>query len=285
MTDNNEQPQFNSSETFEIREESTHNFRTEIPNIVFSIGLSPSAFLLYASLKKIAGDNGKCFASNATLAEFTGLSDKTIREAKKSLELPQPLLGNKPLIKRTSGMRDSKAQSPDIISITDIWEDNFQNCFTVGKNYRGGRQNLPRGSVKFTEKEDPLKKNHPKKDDDRGRAQEKEDFRKDDLYSLWSNAGKDWTSPEIEEAWDRHEKSGEPISKPLAYFDKIIYNLRNRKPLQERKECKKPKKKKSKPSSPSTMDLDTPSPRLQKLDLEIKKKLYSMRTCPALGIF
>lgn len=97
---------------------------TQLPNIVFEIGLKPLELALYAHLKRAAGATGKCFKSTATLARETGMGTGTVSRTKTALEARWPALGNKPLI-RTKEIPNPKGGKPfQEITITDIWKAN-----------------------------------------------------------------------------------------------------------------------------------------------------------------
>lgn len=99
-------------------------YRTEIPNIVFALGLTPFELALYCHLKRTAGAEGKCWKTTKTLAAETGMSGGMISQAKEGLEQTRPELGGKALIQITRD--ESKPGRPrHIITITDIWIDNF----------------------------------------------------------------------------------------------------------------------------------------------------------------
>lgn len=97
---------------------------TQLPNIVFEIGLKPLELVLYAHLKRAAGTNGKCFKSTATLARETGMGAGSVSRTKTALEARRSILGNKPLI-RTREVSNPKGGKPfQEITITDIWKAN-----------------------------------------------------------------------------------------------------------------------------------------------------------------
>jgi hypothetical protein len=60
-------------------------YRTELPNIIFLLGLTPYELALYAHLKKTAGPGGACWKSTQTLAGETGMSTGMVSKAKKML--------------------------------------------------------------------------------------------------------------------------------------------------------------------------------------------------------
>lgn len=92
-------------------------YRTEVPNLVFEMSLSPYALALYMHFRRTAGDDGKCWKSTRTLASDTGISAGTISKARKELE-ERKLIG---------------VQYPEnnnksiIVTIIDIWPENFQH--------------------------------------------------------------------------------------------------------------------------------------------------------------
>jgi hypothetical protein len=99
---------------------------TQIPNIVFEIGLKPLELVLYAHLKRAAGAtaNGKCRKSTATLARETGMGVGTVSRTKSALEAKRLELGNRPLI-RTREVTNPRGGKPfQEITITDIWKIN-----------------------------------------------------------------------------------------------------------------------------------------------------------------
>lgn len=99
---------------------------TQIPNLVFEIGLKPLELVLYAHLKRAAGasPSGKCFKSTATLAKETGMGAGTISRTKTALESKRSALGNRPLI-RTREIPNPRGGKPfQEITITDIWKLN-----------------------------------------------------------------------------------------------------------------------------------------------------------------
>jgi hypothetical protein len=99
---------------------------TQLPNIIFEIGLKPLELVLYAHLKRAAGASasGKCFKSTATLARETGMGAGTVSRTKTTLEAKRAALGNRPLI-RTKEVTNPRGGKPfQEITITDIWKAN-----------------------------------------------------------------------------------------------------------------------------------------------------------------
>ncbi len=92
-------------------------YRTEIPNLIFEMGLSPYALTLYIHLKRTAGQNGKCWKSVRTLASETGVSKSEIARTRKELEERELITVEQP----------KDPRKPSVVSIVDIWEMNFDH--------------------------------------------------------------------------------------------------------------------------------------------------------------
>jgi hypothetical protein len=149
------------TQTFQAQDlSSNHKYRTELPNIIFELGLSPYEFALYCLYKKIAGDQGYCFRRGKTLAKEVGISERSLREVKKTLCAPRPELDGLSLITITPRFKPgTKERDTDVVTINDIWPVNYQKlsmsgtkCLTPPAPHAGGP--APRA-----EKEDPYKKN------------------------------------------------------------------------------------------------------------------------------
>lgn len=93
---------------------SMHRYRTEIPNIIEDMDLSVYAFRLYVRLKRVAGDDGKCFYTTRELAEQCRMSVGAVSNAKQELV-------EKDLIRIDSGGQWVR----DNITIVDMWPANF----------------------------------------------------------------------------------------------------------------------------------------------------------------
>lgn len=93
---------------------SMHRYRTEIPNIIDDMDLSVYAFRLYVKLKRVAGDDGKCFYTTRQLAELCRMSVGAVSKAKQELV-------DADLIRVES---DGKWVR-DNITIVDLWPANF----------------------------------------------------------------------------------------------------------------------------------------------------------------
>jgi len=99
------------------REKSEHEYFTMLPNLVDDTSLDVYAFRLYVHLRRVAGDNGKCWQSTRTLAEHCRMSVGRISEAKQTL-LEHGLI----VLKHEPG----PGGIHHIITIADIWSQNME---------------------------------------------------------------------------------------------------------------------------------------------------------------
>jgi hypothetical protein len=98
---------------------------TQIPNIVFSLGLSPFELTLYVYLKKVAGASGACWQRTGTLADATNMSDGMISKAKAGLSRPRAELNGKALIVIAEEKNRHGGKNRHVIRLSDIWPENF----------------------------------------------------------------------------------------------------------------------------------------------------------------
>lgn len=91
-------------------------YRTEIPNMIDDMGLNVYEFRLYVHLKRVAGAAGVCWQGTRTLASHCHMSLSSVSAAKVSL-------AEKGLITITE--RDRSMGESDLITIVDIWRENF----------------------------------------------------------------------------------------------------------------------------------------------------------------
>jgi len=70
------------------QEETKPRFWTQLPNLIFEMGLSAKAIALYAAIKRSAGssDGGQCTRSTRTLARNAGMSVNSVVRAKRELD-------------------------------------------------------------------------------------------------------------------------------------------------------------------------------------------------------
>jgi hypothetical protein len=112
---------------------------TQIPNILFSLGLSPYALTLYVYFKKVAGEGGACWQKTSTIAKATGMSDGMVTKAKAELSKPRPELKDdpqgkaKPLIVIANRNNKHGGKPGHIIRLTDIWSANIANITRIAK--------------------------------------------------------------------------------------------------------------------------------------------------------
>ncbi len=92
-------------------------YRTEIPNLVLELGVSPYALALYVHLKRTAGQDGACYKGTRRLAEDTGISVGKISDARKELEEAGLIE-----VQRFENRRKSAE-----VTCNDIWLKNFQH--------------------------------------------------------------------------------------------------------------------------------------------------------------
>ena len=88
-----------------------------IPRIISSLGLSPFAYRLYAEIKDVAGEGGKCFQSTRTLATSCGMSIGQISEAKRELVRAALILVQK------NGPGRGRGHVDEIV-VVDVWHEN-----------------------------------------------------------------------------------------------------------------------------------------------------------------
>lgn len=91
-------------------------YRTEIPNIVDDMGLTPHAYRLYGHLKRVAGSEGSCWQTTRTLAQACNMSAGMVSKAKAELAAAGLITISKKRI---------KTNEVDDIHIVDIWAENF----------------------------------------------------------------------------------------------------------------------------------------------------------------
>ncbi len=146
-------------------EEPNHKWRTEIPNIVWELGLGKFAFIAYITIKKIAGDGGLCFMSKSNLSEECMMSKRTLDEAIKELEKPLDLIGKKSLIVVQESKKMDGGDTTKRIYIRDIWPENGK-FFREKKHKKpptnGGVQGVQGGGAGRAPKEEQCKEEHIK---------------------------------------------------------------------------------------------------------------------------
>lgn len=92
-------------------------YRTEIPNIVLEMGLTPDALALYIHLKRTAGQDDECRKGTRRLSQDTGISTGRISEARAELEEHKLINVERP----------KNPSKPIVVTIVDVWEENFRH--------------------------------------------------------------------------------------------------------------------------------------------------------------
>ena len=143
-SENNNSQHLAQDPIFEIHEDlPDHHYRTEIPNIIFDLGLSSEEFKVYAVLKRIAGDRGACWMSQKKLAEMCGIGITKLKECIDSLASPNIQISDKrdeklkrhvhsqiSLITVTRRKKSDGGDDTNLIKIVPIWRLN-------GDHFRG----------------------------------------------------------------------------------------------------------------------------------------------------
>jgi len=257
-----------SQEIIEVFEKKPdHHYRTEIPNIIFTLNLDPFELSLYLFLKRTAGDYSKCFKRVKTLAEESQMSERKLRECLKKLS--SPLVNGKPLIKITHRMNPNGSFQSNIIEIIDIWRENG-DFFRGGvlHEVQGGTASHAGGTAPGAVKEEPFKEEQhvvvvgeATPPPSVGVVHKK--LSKDDIYHYSLAARKDWKPEEIESAWSSFELVTSTVTDPYAYIGGIINKkriLHTRKPKENSCSQTTPscsKKKESEKSKSVSSNYDT----------------------------
>ena len=135
-------------------------YRTEIPNMIFDIGLTPYEVALYGHFKRVCGaePGGMCWKSVSTLSKETGMSAGRVSEARAEL-------ARRGLIH----MRQPKGPGTGVtVTIVDIWPQNMVRYSAEGNpsQYEGGLHNMKGYPSRGETKKEPLEeepiKNHSK---------------------------------------------------------------------------------------------------------------------------
>jgi hypothetical protein len=124
-------------------------YRTEIPNMVYDIGLTPYEGWLYGHFKRVCGakPDGMCWKSVATLAKETGMSTGRVSEARRELE-------RRGLIK----LEQPKGPGTTVtVTIVDIWPQNMAR-YANPSYYERGSSPHEGGSSRGETKKEPFKK-------------------------------------------------------------------------------------------------------------------------------
>jgi len=101
---------------YEIHDEAApRDHFTMLPNLIDDFGLSVHAYRLYGHLKRVTGENGKCWQSTDTLAQACKMGKGSVSYAKNELASSNP-----PLI-RIKKLKKPDGRTYDEIAIIDVW--------------------------------------------------------------------------------------------------------------------------------------------------------------------
>lgn len=231
-----------------VLQETSRDYRTEIPNIVdemVKLGfLSFYAFRLYSVYRRIAGEHGKCWVGTRGLAEHCGFSPTKVTEAKKELSQAFIMLQGKSLIQIQPGSK--KMETADTVYINDIWADNyahFKNKVTCAKYSTPVCQIQHTPVPNIAHKKEPIKKEPNKKQQQVVVPAAPKDFCKSDVQRIALT--KEWTFEEVDKAFEIYEKSRHIVTHPLEYIEGIIEKNRviaHAKQNKKEKSCSTPQK-------------------------------------------
>lgn len=111
---------------YTIKDESTdYKYFSQIPNVIYFIGLDVYQISLYVTIKCFSGDRGSCTKSVPNLAKCAGMSERKLQQVILSLCEINPVL-KKPLISSSKRMADEGDQTSNEIKIKDIWPENMK---------------------------------------------------------------------------------------------------------------------------------------------------------------
>lgn len=137
-------------EQIKIKDESgDRKYFTILPNYILNHSRAIDQ-ALYAQIKRIAGDNGKCFAGIGYFAKQLDSTKPTIRKSLKYLIEHNWIKEIKREIVNTTGGK----QPMRTFQIVDIWEVNVNEYVKGGKNNtylttKGGKKDTTRGEKKI----------------------------------------------------------------------------------------------------------------------------------------
>jgi Helix-turn-helix domain len=169
--------------TYQIQEESgSHHHRTETPNIIYELNLSVYERCVYHAIKKIAGDNGKCFKSSEALAKESGMDIRKYRSCLKSLSKKFDLIG-KPLITVVQRKNARGDFETNLITIVNIWPENYKYYYGdkggVQKCQGGGSTDTLTPPANVHHKEDPYQEDPYNKQQQRAHEKNTENPNRD----------------------------------------------------------------------------------------------------------
>jgi hypothetical protein len=143
-------------------------YRTEIPNMVFDIGLTPYEVALYGHFKRVCGaePGGLCWKSVSKLSKETGMSAGRVSEARAELA-------------RRGLIRMSQPKGPGTgvtVTIVDIWPQNMARYSTASTDpsyYEDPLHNMKGYPSRGETKKEPLEEKPIKKYSETPKSKEK----------------------------------------------------------------------------------------------------------------
>jgi hypothetical protein len=120
-----------------VDEDRQREWFTIIPNVVLEMELNPYELALYVLYKRIAGENGVCWASTRTLAKRLDCGVATVARAR-------TVLAERGLIRREIRAVDS-GQPVDHVVIVDIWSENAQKMLADRSREERSKRKRSRG--------------------------------------------------------------------------------------------------------------------------------------------
>lgn len=144
-----------------VEQQADHHFRTEIPNIIFELGLDNDALVTYFMIKRICGENGACWKTAKNLCDCCNIGETKLRSSLQILSQNFEVLGQ-PLIKISHRMKADGSRDSNLITILNIWRENgdyFRNK-KINKGTSRDEGGVPRGTRGGTsrreDKEEPI---------------------------------------------------------------------------------------------------------------------------------
>jgi hypothetical protein len=224
---------------------SLKKYFAQIPNILSHLGFNLELIGLYTLFKIITGDDGECFMSNVKMAEKLGIGRPKLIELKQKLQQPHPLLGGKSLIKIEKRSSPEKGDLPDLITLEDIWPENFAFIASLKKKTPCNKPLHPPVTKDYTpcneplHKEDPIKKTSIKEESlpltpslKKARVEKKEDDEiffeciKNENISLHAKrlVCDKYLEPQVIEAWNVTKQKCSVEAAREKYFLKVLEN-------------------------------------------------------------
>jgi hypothetical protein len=142
----------------------SRRYRTEIPNVIFTLGLSPFELTLYIHLKRTAGEQGECWKSTTTLAKETGMSSGMVSKAKDSLAAGRAELGGKALIHVREEGNPHGGKARHLITLTDVWPDNIRRFSSSQDELASSQDEVASSPHELASSPGEIKKEHIKKE-------------------------------------------------------------------------------------------------------------------------